>query len=429
MSVVLDDMEFERLYQETVRELFFHEWYLLMHDDTNFSTESPIYFYRFNERKDVLMSRKDRIYNVLYSFTENQRRRCEELQSFNIKNLKKLLLTYFPYWKHFIAADFFAWKSVYGLLSPEDIELTVELESICTKYVDDLFLQQAYAWMLYAKHENNDKIHTAFQLLVTMDPGNPFVLLQYSRFLGSSCYKSTWDITYLNTASENVQTAIKSLDEEAHTFTFCYAWLWQIHSAWRDYQKAIECFDRSIDLNKENKFHKNEPYIWKANTLTSLGEFKESQSIYDQLFVGELPEKMKKDFRNFKVMAINHWNLAGFAKFRIYFMKSIELLLIERNHEFHITFYGSKYRVSDMTSALWENDFLLNDLNSFVHYYEDYLVDLPENIRMTILYLGWLYIKYEQGVLHTIFHDSRGQEKLCYYYLQTFTYEKRWIRI
>jgi hypothetical protein len=100
----------------------------------------------------------------------------------DMRALRNELQEWFPYWTYLFQVDPHT-ESVYGIISPEKIPLSAELELCFIQTQQDFFWQQAYLWLLYSRHGHHDRIHILFQSLIESDPDNPFVLLRYARFL------------------------------------------------------------------------------------------------------------------------------------------------------------------------------------------------------------------------------------------------------
>lgn len=113
--------------------------------------------------------------------------------------------------------------------------------------------------------------------------------------------------------------------------------------------------------------------------MTGLARYTESISIYENIFKIKLAKKHSIDFRNFKVMAINYWHIYEFVKFRHFFLKSLNFLLVNEQEHIFITLGNEKFLLSDVKNFLDKNSILSNDFNSFQEYYFQYIKDLQEN--------------------------------------------------
>lgn len=429
MSIVLNDEKFNSLYQETVLELFFSNWYNTVIKNVEFCLDAPLYFYRYNERPDTLILKSSFSINEDFSLTISQK---DFLLSFiaavsdNNNFIKLELLRLIPEWSNFISISDYSTGSLEWVFGPEDIEITQEILSFFSKYSENLFVKEAHLLVSY-KLKDYTLSWKLFQSIIAIDPGNPFILLRYARFLWSVCYKQSLNIEFIESAISYIKLAITNLGPTISNFTFCYAWIWQLYHAVSNYDEAIFWYNKTITLNESQWFYKEEWYIWTANAMTGLGRYTESISIYENIFKTKLAKKHSIDFRNFKVMAINYWYIYEFIKFRHFFLKSLNFFLISEQGHITITLGNEKLLLSDIKNFLDRNSILQNDFNSFQEYYFQYLRDLQNNSWMIILQLWWLFLKFESSTLNIWFHNSRWLEKLCFYYLQTFLYEKKWI--
>jgi hypothetical protein len=115
MSIVLNDETFESLFQETIVELFFANWYQEVLKNTEFCLDSPVYFYRHTVKDNLLVLPDALSVNTTYQLSSVQLEKVYGLISLVVKNddtLKRELLHHIPAWSHFISSDIHSTKTL-----------------------------------------------------------------------------------------------------------------------------------------------------------------------------------------------------------------------------------------------------------------------------------------------------------------------------
>ncbi len=420
MSIKLDSPTFHFLLQETVIELFFSSWYKEVSTKTEFCIDVPVYFYRKNSRKDILISTQSGCINSNYELSTDQKDAVIDISKIwnDLEHLRWWLLKILPDWSLFISSKSNEKNTLLWVRSFEGFEPSKAIELFFIKYGDNLYIKEWRLLMAY-KTASYSFTENLFQEIISEDPGNPFILLRYARFLWSVRFKQTRDTTILDTAKIHIHEAIKNLWDEICIFSFAHAWMGQLYHAEGKYDNAINWYNKTIELNESHAIHTDEPYIWKANSLTALGKHKESDEIYTRLLERWLSEKHKNDYRNFQVMAINAWHQKKIQQFQKNFIKSFLLLRTSEKGEFSVTIDGARLWIETVFSHFQHNNFLKNDMNSFIKYHEKWAPNMTQDIMMPIMLFGYLFLKNELWIMHVEFHNSRHCESLCFYYLQT----------
>lgn len=428
MSIVLTDDTFQNLLIDTLLELFFEKYYDDILKNNQFRVDCPVYYFRFNKRTDLLIAIGTFTINEQYNFSKWQK---SLLDSFSSKlnawvfDFDLEISKYTNDFKFFFREQF-AYANSDPIIEAYNEDKTLSKEQLTVllkKYPSNLFLWQALMLVEYDLH-NFENLQKIYSLLLRLDSGNPFILLGRSRLLGSVLWKTTSNRKLLDQAEQDIELAIINLWTDSDYFTFIYAWLGQILMAKQLYLESIVLYDKTIQLNESQSLVKIEPYLWKADAFTKLWKFKESQDLYDHIYLDT--QSLVEDFRYYRSIAMNSWGLNDITKFREYFLKSI-CSLFQKEHEFIITLNWVQSIVSTFQSILSTDQALLNDFDSFSIYYRNNVLEELENwIAFQIYTIWWLYLKNSMNTFTVNFHNSRDLEKYCFLFLQSYVYEKSW---
>ena len=165
-------------------------------------------------------------------------------------------------------------------------------------------------------------------------------------------------------------------------------------------------------MNKSLWVNVPEPYVWKVFTLNKLLEYKKSLELWLSFLKDDILNKDddKRDFRLYKVLADNYYNLGSYKKFyknlKITIEKFLEIFSFHFNNNLEL---NKKSNLFKFTSQIEQNKY-----NFFLDYNKDYIKDWIDNIIFSIAYL----YKNKKLWNNIIFNDSRWIEKLCFNYLQ-----------
>jgi len=280
---------------------------------------------------------------------------------------------------------------------------------------NNLYYLESY--IIYYSNIGNLNLDKYFKLYIQRYDNNPYILLRYSRYQASSIFKLYGkDKKYLYLALNNINKAIsilESLHKQNEIPAFIYSWLWYIYMELWEYKKAINTFNKTIYINKKYHNHlQSEPYLWKATALNKIWKYSESLNLYlENMNLIELNNiNDKRDFRFYKILSDNYYNLLYFDLFYSNLRLTIEFFL--RDFDFH--FNSNLVLNLDISILELTNIIEKNKYNSFRKYNRIHIKDNIDNIIFSIAFL------YKEKLLWNIitFNDSRWIELLCYNYLQ-----------
>ncbi len=273
------------------------------------------------------------------------------------------------------------------------------------------------AYIIY--HYNNVDLNLweYFDRFFEIEPNNPHMLLRLSRYQASTLYKKyNYDKKYLILWKNNILKLLrefKKYNKSDEIPTFSYSWLWFIEEELWNYNEAIRLYDYTIKLNKWISIDVPEPYVWKWFTLNKLLKYTES---LDLLLKLEQDDKIneyndKRDFRLYKVISDNYYNLWEYKLF----YKNLKITIEKFLEVFSFHFNNWNYILDKNNFKLIFNNRLdINSYNSFLDYNKMYI---KSNIDYIIFGISFLYNKKLIWKKIT-FNDSRGIERLCFNYLE-----------
>lgn len=305
--------------------------------------------------------------------------------------------------------------------SPDSIDKKqyVLLEKLYKENINDFYLQIAY--FLYNFNNKFDpSLLKLLDKLILENPLNPYLYLYKSRFLASSLYKINKDEKLLSLAEKNIFLSInlfKKLNMEVPSI--CFSWLWNIQHQSGFYYKAILNFDKSIFINKSNWYIIVEPFIWKSFSQNKLWFYYKSLLILKDIESSDsiiIKDNDKRDFRFYKIMCDNYYNLWYYDMFHKYLIITIEKFL----EEFTFHFSDNLFLNYKEYKLIFINIFDKNKYWSFLLYNKNYISSEIDYIIFSISYL------YKENLLFKKirFKNSRWIEKLCYNYLNLI-YDKK----
>ena len=297
--------------------------------------------------------------------------------------------------------------------SPETLDKKqyLLLEKLYKENFNDYYLQIAY--FLYNFSNNFEpSLLKLLDKLILENPLNPYLHLYKSRLLASSLYKINKDEKLLLLAEKNIFLSIKifkNLNMEVPSI--CYSWLWNIYHQSCSYYKAILNFDKSISINKSNGYIIVEPFIWKSFSQNKLWLYEKSLSILKDIESDDsiiIKDNDKRDFRFYKIMCDNYYNLWNYDFFYKYLVITIKKFLDISSFDFNNNLYLNIYNIKlDLKWIKW------NSYKSFLDYNND---NINTDIDYIIFWIAFLYK--EKLIWENIrFKNSRWIEKLCYNYL------------
>lgn len=290
-------------------------------------------------------------------------------------------------------------------LNDDELE---KVNSLLNEKPDNFYALNAYITYNYNKW--NLDIDDYFERILEVEKNNPYILVKLARYQASALYKKYKDKKYLELWKESILLALRQFNNEREIPTFFYSWLWYIeHELW-NYNVAIELYDKVAKLNKNFKIDVPEPYVWKIFSLNKLWKHEGSLDLWLWFWKNEELNKYndKRDFRFYKVMADNYYQLWYYKEFYNNLALCVKSYLEE--FDFHFSFWLTLNQKQNKLELDWV---LKNSYNSFLEYNKYYLSTEIDNIIFSISFLKlqnklWLDIK---------FKDSRWIEDLCYNYL------------
>ncbi len=291
-------------------------------------------------------------------------------------------------------------------------ELDLDIINDMLKYNENNFYALT-AYVIYYYNKWKLDLDGYFKRLLSIEKNNPHILARYARYQASTLYKRYKNKKYLELWKQNILLAIKQFENKKDEVpTFFYSWLWYIeHELW-NYNEAIRLYEKTVDLNKSLWVNVPEPYVWKVFTLNKLLEYKKSLELWLSFLKDDILNKDddKRDFRLYKVLADNYYNLGSYKKFyknlKITIEKFLEIFSFHFNNNLEL---NKKSNLFKFTSQIEQNKY-----NFFLDYNKDYIKDWIDNIIFSIAYL----YKNKKLWNNIIFNDSRWIEKLCFNYLQ-----------
>ena len=296
--------------------------------------------------------------------------------------------------------------------NPEFLKINdlLKINKILSNNENDFYALNAYVIFYYNKWKLD--LDEDFEKLLNIEKNNPHILARYARYQASTLYKKYKNKKYLDLWKKNILLAIDQFNDKKEELpTFLYSWLWYIeHELW-NYNKAIGLYEKVIKLNKKLWVEVPEPYVWCVFSLNKLWKYKESLELWLWFETNsELNRNNdKRDFRLYKVLSDNYYNLWYYKKFynnlRITIEKFLEVFSFHFNNNLELNEKNSLFKFNNLIEQ--------NKYNSFLDYTKYYLKDEIDNIIFSIAYL------YKEKILwnNIIFNDSRWIEKLCFNYL------------
>lgn len=411
----------EILFQSILEYFIYNYWYkFYIKWERNKKFISPYYYYRHNELDYLYFSREDLIIKNIINLTEDKIYLINDVVN-RIKSKKFLFQEYIL--NYDIRYKFLFFEIKNKILDPEEICKInlIGLFNLLKENQNNFYALLAYISYFY----NKSKFYLSdyFDKALKIDNNNPYILFKYARYESSSLYKfNNKDKSFLISWKYKCIRWIEVLESlNLHnSVTFWYCWLWYIYTELNDYNKAVSLYNKSIMINEKLKFPIPEPFIWRGFVLNKLWKFLESNEQLLRVLNNKVINRLdndKKDFRFYKVISDNYYNLGDFIKFKKYLNLTIEKYLEYSNFYFE---YSNKLLLNKNVTKIDfdKNIILLNNYNSFFEYNKKYI---KSNIDELIFSISFLYK--EKLLWNKVdFLDGRWLEKLCYNYL-TYIYD------
>ena len=403
---------FETLLFESILEYWIYEHgYIQEYLPTDRPGIIPVFYFRRNERKDVLFSRETLNFQNCEQLDDIQKKQLEEV----VASISQKTFSFYDYIMSYNRLYSFLFTEDYEVANPEllsDAQRS-DMYTLLEKEPENFYALQAKGIVLY--HSEKDDLYQLFKFILECDPDNPFVLSRLGRYEWSSLFKKYRDPKMLVEAKKSLLFSYKYFDSPKPPYI--YGWIGYIYLELEEAQLAIDFFDSYIEKNKKISCHLAEPYIWKGKALTLQEKYRESQDLL--LWVdGNKKLNDKKDFRYYITCAVNELHLENTKWFGIYLEKVIEKFF-EVFESLEFSYEGEMCYITESKTYFCFPEKLQNSYNAFSDYVR---MNEQKNEAKVILAIAFLYKEQLLG-RKVFFHNTRLIESLCFSYLQSLYYE------
>jgi len=397
--------EFDRRLLDTVIEYYvYNYWYIGDYVWGYMPCVIPAFFYRKHQSVTDIFSRDD-VSILPKNLNTKHQQEVEKI----IIDIKNKTFDFFEYVTSrepryaFLFDDEHQTIRNPELLSPEYLQ---DIENILEEDPNNFYCLQAVSVFYF--HYTSHNLKGIFEKILDIDLDNPYILSRFWRYLWSSLYKRSRQDVLLQFAEITVLRAYKNFD--TYVPSYIYGWIGNIYIELGQYDRAISFFDIYIGKNKSVWFAVAEPYIWKAKALSLKGQYKESLDI--SIWVLQNTEiNDKKDFRFYFALAKNYYFLWNMSEFFIYLEQTIASFLQESDFSLHYRDFDFHIDTESISFA-WDDYFK----NVYTALWEVLDFDTKTHQQKVMYLLWWLY---KESILWNVvdFHNVRGIEKFCFYYL------------
>lgn len=357
---------------EAIVETLIYKYGYLSYLKSNSIHESPYHYYKSSYTVDELYMKM------------------------SYESLEELIITYDKRYSFLFSVNWY-------ILDPKDFTQgdLFNLESVLSEKRNYFFL---LAYLMYKKNRGDLTILDEFESIISLDPLNYHLKLEYARYKWSSLYKINIQLNhhYLKEALIDVENCIKALRKDNSMLTFPYAWLGFLNFSLKNYEIAVKFYDYA--LLKSSPYSGYEPLFWKALSLFDMGDTRGSFGIVQKLLTDNsyLP---KRDFK-FYIFITRHYLLQKNSKMACKnFAAAIEKYL--EVWKFNIDDTNILSKKNHLLK--YKNRYLNNQFNSYLLYYKD-----KKFLHFSTLMLSLSFI-YKQKKISNLYEvDLRWFDKVAY---------------